>query len=286
MVLPPVAFSTLACPEWSAADVVARASALGYDAIEWRGGVDGHVDPRWTASDRALLRAQVREHGLTSLAVTAYPSLVTPDLVARAAHAADLIDHLHLAADLGAGAVRAFVGAIEDDASDAELTDRARSALAPVADRALELGVSVAIEPHDDFTRSETLIPILTELDHPSVGVIWELGNAWQAGEDPAVGGPALYPWIRYVQVKDGRGRGDDWRLTDIGDGEVPLLDAFRSLAARGPLPPISIEWERAWHPELAPAENALGPALAVVRALLGQAVGLAPPTPGYGSRR
>lgn len=273
MTLPTIAFSTLACPEWPATEVVTRAAAFGYDAIEWRGGVDGHVGPRWPPADRARLRALLRDHGVASLAVTAYPSLVTPDPEARMAHVTDLIDHVHLAADLGAAAVRAFVGVIEDDAGIAELTERVIGALRPVADRARDLGVDIAIEPHDDFTRSEALVPILAALDHPAVGAIWELGNAWAAGEDPAVGGPALAPWIRYVQVKDGRGRGEAWRLTAIGEGEVPLLEAFRTLAGRGPIPPVSIEWERAWHPKLAPAEDALGPARSVVRGLLEQAI-------------
>ena len=280
MTLPPIAFSTLACPEWSATETVRRAAALGYDAIEWRGGPEGHVNPGWSAADRRRLRAFMLEHGVAPLAITAYPSLVTPDPEARAAHVADLIDHLDLAADLGASAVRAFIGVIEDAASRPALIDRAIAALRPAADRALELGVSVAIEPHDDFARSETLVPILAALDHPAVGAIWEIGNAWEVGEHPDVGAAGLGPWIRYVQVKDGRGQGAHWRLTAIGEGEVPLLDAFRRLAAQGPLPPISIEWERAWHPELAPAEEALGPALAMVRALLEAAVGSAPILP------
>lgn len=274
MTLPPIAFSTLACPEWTPEAVVDRAASFGYDAIEWRGGPEGHVSPAWPAGRRRALRDRMADRGVAALAVTAYSSFVTPGARARAGHLDDLLRHLELAADLGAMAVRAFIGVVEDEASSDALVARAIDGLALAADRAADLGVAIAIEPHDDFARSETLIPILRGLDHPAVGAIWEIGNAWEAGEDPAVGGPALGPWIRYVQLKDGRGRGVDWRLTAIGQGEVPLRDALTILAARGPLPPLSVEWERAWHPELAPADVVLGPALATVRNLVWEAVG------------
>lgn len=274
MTVPPIAFSTLACPEWTPEEIVDRAATLGYDAIEWRGGPEGHVSPSWPVHRRRALRRRMADRGVTALAVTAYPSFVTPDPAARARHLEDLLRHLDLAADLGATAVRAFIGVVEDEASPDALVARAIDGLAPAADHAGDLGVAIAIEPHDDFVRSETLLPILRGLGHPAVGAIWEIGNAWEAGEDPAVGGPALRPWIRYVQLKDGRGRGADWHLTAIGEGEVPLGAALTLLAGGGPLPPLSVEWERAWHPDLAPAAVALGPALAAVRELVRAAIG------------
>jgi sugar phosphate isomerase/epimerase len=75
------------------------------------------------------------------------------------------------------------------------------------------------------------------------------------------------------VQVKDGRGRGADWTLTPIGAGEVPLGTAFGLLMTAGFGGAISVEWERAWHPELDPPEVALPGALKVVRRLLETAV-------------
>lgn len=269
---PPIAFSTLACPEWTPELIVDRAASLGYDAIEWRGGPEGHVSPTWPAHRRRALRDRMADRGVSALALTSYSSFVTPDERIRTEHRDDLVRHLDLAADLGAMAVRAFIGVVEDEAPPEILVARAIDGLASAADHAAELGLAIAIEPHDDFVRSATLIPILRALNHPAVGAIWEIGNAWQAGEDPAVSGPALGPWIRYVQLKDGRGRGAHWRLTAIGEGEVPLRDALTILATRDPMPPLSFEWERAWHPELASAGVALGPALAAVRRLVQEA--------------
>jgi sugar phosphate isomerase/epimerase len=270
----PIGFSTLACPEWGTDEVIERAASFGYDAIEWRGGPDGHVNPSWSATRRAALRRRMDEAGLQPIAVTAYTSFVEPAAAARRASSDDLVAHLELAADLGAGAVRAFIGIPSEPAALDVLTQRAIESLAGVAETAATLGVAIAIEPHDDFVRSAPVARILAALDHPAIGAVWDIANAWSAGEEPDVGAALLGPWIRYVQVKDGIGQGADWQLTEIGAGQVPLAAALSRLAADGQLPPLSVEWERAWHPELAPAAEVLGLALAMVRSLARTAVG------------
>jgi len=265
---PSIAFSTLACPEWAPDEVVARAAAFGYDAIEWRGGPEGHVSPSWSARQRAELRSRTAAAGVGALAVTSYAAFVSPDAAVRAANIADLVAHLELAADLGAPFVRAFAGEREDDAPSATLRGRARDALLLAAETAATLGVDIVVEPHDDHVRAELVAELLAAVDHPRVGCLWDPVNAWEAGEDPEVGAALLGPWIRYAQLKDAAGTGSTWRLTPIGEGEVPLLAGLRALSRRGPLPPLCVEWERAWHPELTPAADALGPALIAVRAL------------------
>jgi sugar phosphate isomerase/epimerase len=99
---------------------------------------------------------------------------------------------------------------------------------------------------------------LLARVDDPQVGAIWDAGNSWSIGEQPEEGIESLGPWLRYVQVKDGIGRLPDWRLTLLGEGEVPLARGLSALARSHPTTPVSIEWERPWHPDLPPAEVAL----------------------------
>jgi sugar phosphate isomerase/epimerase len=254
---PTLAFSTLACPEWSAEDVVAQAAAIGYDAIEWRGGPDGHVSTGWSAPRRAALRGLMAEHGMSALAVTSYTDFVTRDARARSDAVDHLRRHLELAADLGASTVRAFVGIVDDDAPLPDLIERAVDGIAACVESAQATGVAIAIEPHDDFDTASSIAPILARLD-PSVGVVWDIVNAWGGGEDPGAGAKTIGDRVRYVQVKDARWVGGEWQLTPIGGGAVPLVEGLRALSASGPLPPLSLEWERAWHPELDPPEVAL----------------------------
>jgi sugar phosphate isomerase/epimerase len=113
---------------------------------------------------------------------------------------------------------------------------------------------------------SVAIAGLLAHLDHPQLGAVWDAGNTWSIGEQPEEGIEALGPWLRYVQVKDGIGRRPDWRLTLLGEGEVPLARALELLALHHPDTPVSIEWERPWYPELPAADVALPAGLAYLR--------------------
>ena len=267
-----LAFSTLACPEWSAEEVIRRAAAIGYAGIEWRGGPDGHARPDWPSGRRGAIRRQMADQGVEALAVTSYTDFIGHAAGVRRESVDHLRRHLELAADLGARYVRAFVGIAGDGSPVDVLLDRAVDGLNEVVTTAKDLGVGVAIEPHDDFATTSSIAPILDRLDMSAVGVVWDIVNAWGAGEAPDEGIATVGDRVRYVQVKDARwvgDAGDTWQLTPIGEGAVPLASALRSLAARGPLPPLSVEWERAWHPELDPPEIALPRALDTLRRLV-----------------
>ena len=265
---PRLAFSTLACPEWDALEVVERARTMGFDAIEWRGGIDGHAGPQLAVADRRAIRGAMDDHDLVSIAVTTYTDLVHPSAAVREASIDELLRHAEVAADLGAPNLRAFPGERSDDASDEELLERATDTLRRAADGLAGTGIAIALEPHDAFMSSVVVAGLLRHVDHPQVGAVWDAGNTWSIGEAPEEGIEALGPWLRYVQVKDGVGRRPDWRLTLLGEGEVPLRAAIALLVRDHPDVPVSIEWERPWEPDLPPAEVALPGGLAHLRAV------------------
>jgi sugar phosphate isomerase/epimerase len=268
---PVIGFSTLACPEWSASEVVEQAARMGFDGIEWRGGPDGHVLGLGTAELRSL-RRRMDGHGLRAIAVTAYTTFVDPDPGVRQASVDDLVRHAEVASELGATDVRAFPGERVDETPIVGLLDRMADALLIADERLRGSGIVIAVEPHDDVVAPTVIAPLLERVGGPGIGVIWDIGNAWSAGEGPSVALPVLRPWLRYVQVKDGCGRGPTWRLTRIGEGEVPLGRAIAALRSSGRLPALSIEWERPWHPTLPPASDALPAGLDHLRRLLGEA--------------
>jgi sugar phosphate isomerase/epimerase len=263
--LPKLSFSTLACPEWSADVIVERCAALGYDGIEWRGGADGHVSTEWSSERRRELRASTQRAGVRSLSVTSYAVFTSAVASVRDANVEHLRQHVELAADIGAPFVRTFLGSREDDASIDELVNRVTEPLAALAPVAASRNVTIVVEQHDDFVHGERVRAVLEAVNHPAVGAVWDVGNAWAEGEAPETTFRELAAWIRYVQIKDGLGRGDAWQLTSLGAGEIPIVDV---LARAGTLP-ICVEWERAWHPELAPASEALPESAAFVRAAL-----------------
>jgi sugar phosphate isomerase/epimerase len=274
---PLIAFSTLACPEWDARQVVDEAAAIGYDAIEWRGGAEGHVRTSWDQSRRQRLRRQMADRGIEALAVTAYTSFVSPDEDERTRNVEDLLRHIELARDLGARFVRAFAGIREDDAPGPVLQARVVAELERVVDIAVDAGVVIAIEQHDDFDRAAQVGAILDQLDHPGLGAVWDVANGWAAGEHPDAGLAAIRGRICYAQLKDGTGPREDRHATSLGMGDVPLQAAVNGLIAGSGAVPISVEWLRAWDAALAPPEVALPESLRYVRSLLGSAAEMRP---------
>ena len=111
----PIAFSTLACPDWSIETVIARAVAFSYEGIEWRGGPDGHVRPGMPASQIDALQKASADAGVLAVAVTAYTSFVSRQMEERQANIDELRRYADLAAELDAPYVRAFLGELPND---------------------------------------------------------------------------------------------------------------------------------------------------------------------------
>ena len=265
----PVSFSTLACPNWSIETVIAKSSEFGYDGIEWRGGPQGHVQPTMPAPQKSVLQKMLMDTGLIATAVTAYTTFVSQLAEERHSNLDELSRYVDLAAELDAPYVRTFLGELPEGIKlDSSIYEKISDCLNTAADYAGSVGVKIAVEPHDDFVRSSTIVPILTQVQQPALRVIWDIGNAFAAGEDLKEGFELLKHRIAYVQVKDGKGRGTEWQLCPLGQGDVPLAQAFELLLAHGYEGALSVEWEYAWHPELDPPEIALPAALRTVREL------------------
>jgi len=269
----PVTFSTLACPHWQVETVIAKATEFGYDGIEWRGGPQGHVQPWMPASQKAALQKRSMDTGLVAVAITAYTSFISQLAEERRSSIDELRRYADLAAELDAPYIRTFLGEVPQGIIlDSSIYENISDCLNIASDYAFSVGVKIAVEPHDDFVRSATIVPILRRVQHPALRVIWDIGNAFAAGEEPKEGFGLLKDRFAYVQIKDGKGRGPDWRLCPLGEGQVPLRQGFELLLTHGYQGAFSVEWEYAWHPELDPPEIALPSALRTVRELLATA--------------
>jgi sugar phosphate isomerase/epimerase len=266
-----LAFSTLACPSWSIQTAIEKAVEFGYGGIEWRGGTQGHIQPTMSARERALLRQMSNDAGIIPLSITTYTSFVSSFAEERRANVDELKRYLDLAAEIGAPYVRAFLGELPAHRNlNNAIYENISACLRIASDYAAAVGVKVAVEPHDEFTRSSTVSCILDrDLYLRGLHVIWDMGNTFAVGEEPEEGFDVLKDWLAYVQVKDGRIGEMGWQLCPIGHGDVPLARAFELLLAHGYEGAFSVEWEYAWHPELDPPEIALPAARWKIQKLL-----------------
>lgn len=257
----PFAFSTLGCPDRSMQEVLELATSTGVSGLELRAAPDAGVHVGLDDAERARLRTAFEAAGMRVLTVASYLRVCDPG--DDGAFVRDAVDHLRLAADLGASYVRTFPGS---DADDLEGDARAVRRLSECVATAKSLGVRICLETHDSHPRGSDISGILHMLDQQSpaheVEVVWDALHPWRAGETPESTLQAIGPWLAYVQIKDAD---DDGVLRKVGDGRVPLDRIAAQLPDRADRW-WSLEWEKLWHPEIADLPEALEPALAWYR--------------------
>ena len=239
--------STLGCPGLPLDRVGALLRRHGVRAVQLRCAEDEPVHVGIDAAARRAARRRLGDDGLVLLGLATYVTL--------SAGAAGLAEHLELAHDLGAPALRLMPGGEGDP--QAHLAYAAQT-LAEAAVRAQGSGVRLLVETHDAFLRGEDLARLLvTAGAGPSVGAVWDALHPWRSGEAPARTAAALGPWLGEVQVKD---VATPARRTPLvpGTGTVPIREVLAEARAAGFTGPVVLEHEARWYPDAAPIGDAI----------------------------
>ncbi|MFJ6985887.1 MULTISPECIES: sugar phosphate isomerase/epimerase family protein [unclassified Streptomyces] len=246
----PRAFSTLGCPGADLDEVIRLARAGPCSGVELRCTEGESVHPDLDPEEADRIAGALRRAGLAVPVLASYVQVAAdePDVVDR------LVRHIALAARFGAGQVRVLGGGAGDPHGRRERAVRHLARAAPVAEAA---GVGIALETHDVFLTGAEVAAVLESVGSPAVGAVWDAVNPWRAGESPERTAALLGPWLRHVQLKDVASP-TDLRPVLPGRGALPLGDVLAQLRRLGHQGWISLEWERAWHPEAAPLAEAL----------------------------
>lgn len=250
--------STLGCPAWSLEQVAERTREYGYDGIELR-LIDGEV------ITPALVRANLDR--LRRLFGNGQPELITLGTSVRVATASpeeqagylrDVSEFADFAAELKVPMIRVFGGRGAEGESFESTVARAAELLQRAGEIAARVGATIALETHDDFSRSSAVAAALARVPSPSVGALWDVHHPYRMGENVAEAWTNLANRLVEVHVKDARRLpGDKWQLVPLGEGEVPVREVVRALALRGYDGYVVDEWEKKWHPEIPDPEVA-----------------------------
>jgi sugar phosphate isomerase/epimerase len=250
--------SSLGCPELSLEDTLALAARHGIDAVELR-TLGGSVD----------LAAYLRSH------------YGTPQGFAARLHSTDV---RVVALD---GSLRLMTPANGDREQLVELAEWAEGAAVPrlrvfdggttATEEELEFGrvtlhwwrqvrrergwtVDLMVETHDSLLTAEAIGRFAARLGE--VAILWDAHHTWRkSAEDPAVTWQAIRSHVAHVHVKDSipvPSVRHPYTYVLPGDGGFPiarLLAALRRDAFAGP---VSLEWEKMWHPYLPALDEAL----------------------------
>ncbi len=259
-----IAFSTLAFPNTALETAVSLGKSWGYTGVELR-LVDGElIDPSMSPEERVRVKRTVSTAGLPIVAVDSSIRITDDDPLP------ELRRFLELANEWESPLVRVFGGALPEESharrARIEAAAKVLENAAPIAE---QLGVAVGLETHDDFSASKVVGEVLSIVDSPAVGAVWDSHHPYRMGEEPAEVYKQLSPRILLAQVKDAERsntKKEGWQLVLLGKGEVPVRQMLDLLDAGGYQGWVSVEWEKRWHPEIEEPDIALPQHLAVLR--------------------
>jgi len=262
-----LACSSLACPGWTIEETVAAVERYGYQAIEWRLADGETIEPDISPEVRRRLREAPAAHGIEIACLDTSCRMAQESPEERAATLEAGKRMIDLAAELGAPFLRVFGGALPVGVTRTALLQPTAEVLRLLGTYGAERGITIALETHDAWTRSEDLLELLQAVELPAVGILWDAHHTYRAGEDPAQTLALLGGSIAYVHLKDSHStKPGEWSYCPVNEGDVPLRKICSLLKQAGYDGYLSLEWEKKWHPEIAEPEMALPQAVPYLR--------------------
>lgn len=254
--------STLGCPELSLEQALALAERHRMAGLELR-SLAGTLDlPRFLADtygQPGVLAERLRSHAVKVTALDSSYKLVGSTSADRTA----LLALVPWAEALGVPYIRIFDGALRTDGGGL-----AQAAATVAWWRELRARhawhTDLMVETHEALLTAGSVKTLLKAI--PGLAILWDSHHTWRlGGEDPLVTWSQLKPQIVHVHVKDSVSRpsaSHPYSYVLPGTGEfpaAPILAALRKEFSGT----VSLEWERLWHRDLPPVEEAITSAIA-----------------------
>ena len=133
---------------------------------------------------------------------------------------------------------------------------------------------NIAVETHDDWVHTSRLAKLFEKVAADNVFVLWDLHHPFRlAGESPRQTYDNIGRFTRCTHLKDSKPTADGNFVSMLPGqgGDVPLREMVELLVAGGYDGYLTLEWEKHWHPDIAPPEVALPAYAPFMRELAGK---------------
>lgn len=225
------------CPDWTLDETIAAMKKYGYAGYEPRPewGHKGGVELTLTADQRKAIRKRFADEGLAICCIATGVRIAGDDEAERHQHAETLRKYIDLAGDIGAGRVRIFGGAFGGGELRG-IVRRAADTVRPVLDAARDRGVTVCLESHDAWCRSNMVASVVDAVDHPAFAALWDLMHTQRFLESPTESFVKLGARVKHLHVHDGRYTPDGLKMETVllGEGEIDHAEPLRLLQRAG----------------------------------------------------
>ncbi len=247
-----LSFSTLGCPDFEWSDIYAMAKDFGFGGIEVRGlrnemfsihakpFTDKYIDQTVQTLKRMHLEVPCLSTGCVLKDAETWPETK-----------AEIIEYIHLASHLGAKYIR-LLGDRNADVEGPVDDDQVLFALMEVLPFAEEKGVTLLVETNGVYADTARLHELLIRTKSDSVGALWDMHHPYRfMNEKPETTVQNLGMYIKHVHIKDSVMEGDKVRYRMMGEGDLPVAQMVRALDSINYEGYISLEWLRAYAPDL-----------------------------------
>jgi sugar phosphate isomerase/epimerase len=246
-------YSTNAFVKFSLFEAVDKIADLGFEGLEIMCDQPHLYPPEFGEESLAHLKKVIVDHGLsitnlnsfTLFAVgdTYLPSWIEPDKDRRRIRTDHTLDCLQVARSLGCGNISVPPGGPLNGMSRQQALSLFRQGLEEVLPTAEKEGIKVLIEPEPGLLVENSLQfkSFIRDLQSPFLGLNFDMGHFFCVGEDPVEAFEDLFPWIGHVHLEDiAPSRVHNHLIA--GQGAIPYLKLFRTMAALGYEGDISLE--------------------------------------------
>ena len=239
-------YSTNAFVKYSLLESFAHIADLGFAGVEIMCDQPHLYPPEYDDARLAEVKAALEKNGLvptnlnsfTLFAVgdTYLPSWIEPEADRRQIRVNHTLACLDIAAAIGCRNISVPPGGpLPAGMTRQEALRLFHVGLDQVIPRAEELGVRLLIEPEPNLLMERTaeIKPFVAAIQAPSVGVNFDIGHFFCAGEDPAVAFEELFPWIGHIHIEDiAPTREHNHLIAGLGAIDFPAV--FRVMKASG----------------------------------------------------
>ena len=257
-----LSFSTLGCPDWPFEKIVAFAAENDYRGIEIR-GIQKQMDLTKckefsTTQNIASTMKLMNDKNLRFVDLGSSAEMHHSDAVERKSNLDEARRFIDLAQQLSCPYIRVFPNKLPKDNREATI-DLIVKGLQEAGDHAKGTNVMVLMETHGEVVESAVIKQIMETVNHPKVGLVWDITNMWTITREPPAQVYALLKnYIHHTHIKDAKLVDGTPQYKLMGQGEVPIFEAIDILQKGGYKGFYSFEWEKLWHPEIDEPEIAL----------------------------
>ena len=209
-------YSTNAFVKYSLLDSFDMIARLGFAGVEIMCDQPHLYPPEYDNAALTKVKVSLEKNGLkptnlnsfTLFAVgdTYLPSWIEPEAARRRIRVDHTLACLEIAAFIGCRNISVPPGGpLPENMTRKEALHLFHQGMDQVIPKAEELGVQLLIEPEPNLLMERTaeIKPFVSEIQAPAVGINFDIGHFYCAGEDPAAAFEELYPWVGHIHIED-----------------------------------------------------------------------------------